>query len=180
MTKELIERLKKGEESAFTELVLATSMRLMTVAKVYTQNDQDAQDVLQDAYITCFEKVALFENNGPKAFYSWLKRITINTAISKYRKKYRHMEQSLEITQGEQSFDAGIISELSQKELMEKVFELPAGFRQIFALFVIEGYSHKEIGEMLGIKSATSRSQFVRAKRALQKKIQSPFRLDVI
>lgn len=176
----LIQRLKRREESAFTELVLSTSLRLMTVAKVYAHTHEDAKDVLQDTYIICFEKVPTFDNNDPKAFYSWLKKIAINTALSKNKKKYRHVEQSLELTEQDHPFDARIINELSKQELMELVFKLPTGFRQVFALFVIEGYSHKEIGEMLGISSSTSRSQFVRAKRVLQKKIQQQYSLDAI
>lgn len=176
----LIQRLKKGEESAFSELVLSTSLHLMTVAKVYTNSYEDAEDVLQDAYIICFEKITSFDNNEPKAFYSWLKRVTINTAISKGRKKYRQSEKSLDVVENEYAFDAKIINELSKKELMELIFRLPTGFRQVFALFVIEGYSHKEIGEMLGITSSTSRSQFVRAKRILQKEIRKHYSLDAI
>lgn len=167
---DLIHRLRKGEEPAFTELVLATSHRLMSVAKVYTNTLEDAQDVLQDAYIICFEKVNTFKGDEPKAFYGWMKKITINLAFSKNSNKYKKLETSLEDVGIDQPLDAQILSNLSQQEIMNLVFNLPAGYKQIFALFAIEGYSHKEIATLLGIKTSTSRSQFVRAKRLLQEK----------
>jgi len=167
----LIDKLRMGEEPAFEELVLATSSRLMTVAKVYTNSPQDAQDVLQDAYIICFEKIETFVGNEPKAFYGWMKRITINLSLAKNRKKYKKAETSLDAMVLDSPFDAEILSEMSKQEIMELVFELSPGYRQVFALFAIEGYSHKEIGEQLGITASTSRSQFIRAKRILQEKI---------
>ena len=175
----LIQRLRNGEESAFTELVLATSARLMTVAKIYSHSIEDAQDVLQDAYIICFEKVNSFVGDEPKAFYGWLKRITINLALSKNKKKYMTQETSLEIIKVDRPFEAHILSALSRQEIMKLVLDLPAGYRQVFALFVIEGYSHKEIAAQLDITASTSRSQFIRAKRVLQKQVTQLQNFDV-
>lgn len=175
----LIQKLRNGEEPAFTEMVLTTSQRLMTVARIYTHSLEDAQDVLQDAYIICFEKINSFSGNEPKAFYGWMKRITINLALSKNKKKYRTKETSLELIKTETPFDAQILSGLSSQEIMSLVFNLTPGYRQVFALFVIEGYSHKEIAEQLGISPSTSRSQFIRAKRVLQKKVKQLQNFDV-
>ncbi len=168
---ELILRLRKGQEPAFTELVLATSDRLMTVAKIYANSAEDAQDILQDAYIIFFEKVSTFSGDEPKAFYAWMKRITINLALSKNKKRYKQVETSLDAMEMDMPFDAQILSAMSRQEIMTLVLDLPAGYRQVFALFVIEGYSHREIAEQLGIEPSTSRSQFIRAKRILQKKV---------
>jgi len=175
----LINRLRKGEEPAFKELVLATSSRLMTVARVYADSAEDAQDVLQDAYVICFEKVATFSGEEPKAFYAWMKKITINLALYKNRKKYKKVETSLDAVGIDRAFDAQILSSLNRKELMELIFSLPDGYRQVFALFAIEGFSHKEIADRLGIKASTSRSQFLRAKKVLQEKIKQLEKFDV-
>lgn len=176
---ELIQKLRNGEEPAFTELVLATSSRLMTVARIYTHTHQDAQDVLQDAYIICFEKIGFFKGDEPKAFYSWLKRITINLALATKRVKYKNAEMSLDLMNADAPFDAHILSRLSRQELMKLIFDLPPGYRKVFALFVVEGYSHKEIAEKLGVAPSTSRSQFIRAKRILQKQVKQLQNFDI-
>ena len=177
---ELIHKLRKGQEPAFAELVLVTSPRLMTVAKLYTNSVQDAQDVLQDAYIICFEKMATFVGDEPKAFYGWMKRITINLAISKNRKLYKRNERSTDMSTLDPPFDADVLSEMSRREIMAIIMDLAPSYRRIFGLYVLEGYSHKEIASMLDISASTSRSQFIRAKRILQKKIGQLQNLDVI
>lgn len=176
---QLIHELKNGEESAFKELVLTFSKSLMTVSKVYTNSLEDAEDVLQDAFIIIFEKISTFTGIEKKMFFGWMKRITINLALSKNKKKYKIMEQSLDALELDQAIDAQILSDLSEQEIMKMIFELPAGYRQVFALFAIEGYSHKEIAEKLNIASSTSRSQFVRAKRILQKQVNQHFKIAV-
>jgi len=173
----LLGGLKKDEEAAFKELVLTFSKNLMTVSKVYTNSVEDAEDVLQDAFIIIFEKISTFQGTEKKMFFGWMKRITINLAINKNKKKYKKMEQSLDALDLDHGFDAQILSTLSEQEIMQMIFELPSGYRQVFALFAIEGYSHKEIATQLDITSSTSRSQFVRAKRILQKKINQHYKL---
>lgn len=176
---QLIQRLKGNEEPAFKELVLHHSYKLMTVAKVYTHSIHDAQDVLQDALIIIFEKVSTFQGDNPAAFYTWMKRIVINKALSLKRKASRTRETSLDEMNVDQPFDANILSKLSQEEIMKLIYELPLGYRQVFALFVIEGYSHKEIATKLKIKPSTSRSQFIRAKRLLQKEIELLYKIAI-
>jgi len=151
----------------------------MTVARVYATSKEDAQDVLQDAYVICFNKVHTFQGNEPKAFYGWMKKITMNLAFSKNRKKHKKVETSLDGMALDQPFDAQILSAMSRQEIMELVFSLPEGYRQVFALFVIEGYSHKEIAKKLNITPSTSRSQLLRAKRVLQIKIKQLQNFDV-
>jgi len=175
----LIQRLRNGEEPAFTELVLSFSSRLMTVAKVYTNSEADAQDVLQDAFIIVFQKVSSFVGDNPQAFFAWMKRITINLAITKNKKTYKKMEQSLQASGVDHAFDEQLIAKLSRAEIMELVYKLPAGYKQVFALFVLEGYSHKEIAEQLDITSSTSRSQLVRAKKLLQVQVNNLFKMAI-
>lgn len=175
----LIQRLRNGEEPAFRELVLSFSSRLMTVAKIYTDSAADAEDVLQDAFIVVFQKVTSFRGDNDLAFFGWMKRITINLAISKNRKTYKRVEQSLQASGIDHPFDEQLIAKLSKDEIMNLVYNLPSGYRQVFALFVLEGYSHKEIAEQLGITSSTSRSQLVRAKKLLQTQINHLFKMAI-
>lgn len=173
----LIQRLRDGNESAFKELILSFSSKLMTVAKVYTDSVEDAEDVLQDAFIVSFEKIHKFHGDEIKAFYGWMKRVTINLALDKNKKKYKKMEIGL----GSQdiSMDETAISKMTSDEIMEIIFSLPSGYKQVFALHVLEGYSHKEISELLGVKPSTSRSQLVRAKSILRDKVNNLFKVAV-
>ena len=168
MFSKLLSRLQQGEESAFKELVLTYSARLMTVAKVYSSNKEDAEDILQDAFIIIFQKVSGFQGDSERGFFGWMKKITINLAISKIRKNKRKKMSSVELTDIDYPIDSNILSNLHQEELMQLVFDLPSGYRQVFALFVIEGYSHKEIAEKLNISVASSRSNLSRAKEKLK------------
>ncbi len=176
---QLILKLKEKQESAFTKLVLATSNHLNAVAKLYLPATEDAEDILQDAYIICFEKIHSFKGNEPKAFYAWMKKITINLALSKHRNKLRKSMSPWDESLEDIAFDSRILSDLQRDDLMKLVFELPEGYRQVFGLFAIEGFNHREVANQLGIKESTSRSQLIRAKRTLQKKINHLQKLHV-
>ena len=106
-------------------------------------------------------------------FEGWMRRIFVNTALE-YLRKNDILKESVEIDNTEvlQEVDYSAIERISADELMELIAELPPGFRTVFNMFVIEGYSHKEIGDALGITESTSRSQLTRAKRLLQKKLE--------
>ena len=112
-----------------------------------------------------------FEGSG--SFEGWMRRIFVNTALE-YLRKNDILKESVEIDNTEilQEVDYSAIERISADELMELIAELPPGFRTVFNMFVIEGYSHKEIGDALGITESTSRSQLTRAKRLLQKKLE--------
>ena len=174
---ELIYKLKKGEESAFKELVLAYSGRLLTIAKIYSRNSEDARDMLQDAFIVIFNKISKFDAKVEKALYAWMKKIVINLCLSRNQKKYLKMEQSIENMTLHHAVDAMAITELSHEEIIKLINELPDGYRQVFALFAIEGYSHKEIAHKLSIGESSSRSQYLRARRLLQIKVTNLFKV---
>ena len=154
--KRLIEGLKKGNKESYKELIINYSGRLMTIAKIYSRSTEDAEDVLQDAFILVFKKIKDFKGTEDKLFYGWMKRIIINLCLSRNQKKYRQMESSLDDQIIEAGKDAEVMSTLSHNDIMDKVFELPDGYRQVFALYAIEGYSHKEIAEKLDISVSLS------------------------
>jgi len=169
----LIQKLKNREESAFKELVFSFSKRLMTVAVLYSKDREEAKDILQDTFIKIFENIDKFKGEEEYMFVGWCKRILINLALTRNSKFYRSLEQSISDEHSEVSFDSGILSDLFKEEIIQVVNELPEGYRQVFALFVIEGYTHKDIALQMGIKESSSRSKFVRAKRMLQNKIHT-------
>jgi len=169
----LITKLKEGEESAYKELVMKFSRRLMTVAKIYSRNEEEAKDILQDAFILVFRKIQIEE----AAFYGWMKRMVINLCLSRNQKKYRSMESSMEVIGQDKGIQAEAINNLSHDEIMEMVFNLPDGYKQVFALYAVEGYSHKEIAKTLGIKESSSRSQYSRARKILQSEFHNRYKV---
>lgn len=174
---DLIIGLKQGKEEAFKKLVFTYSARLLTVARIYSASEEDAKDMLQDAFILVFRKVGGFEGDQEKAFFGWMKRIIINLCLSRSQKRYLKLEKSLDAMVLDPAMDETAVSKLSHDEIMNLVFSLPDGYRQVFALFAIEGYSHREISERLSIGESSSRSQYLRARRILQTKITRLFKV---
>jgi len=173
----LIKNLKKGDQLAFKDLVFHFSSRLMTVARIYSRSEEDAKDVLQDAFILVFRKIDQFHGDEEKHLYGWIKRIIINLCLSRNQRKYRTMESSLDAFSQDRGVNSVAISNLTHQEIMDMVFRLPEGYRQVFALFAIEGYSHKEIAERLNIGESSSRSQYSRARKILQQEFNNLFKV---
>ena len=125
---------------------------------------------MQEGFIKVFTAIDSYTGNG--SFEGWIRRIFINTALE-YLRRNDILRETVDIDDSEpmQEIDYSTVEQMSADELMELVAELPTGFRTVFNLFVVEGYNHKEIGEMLGITESTSRSQLTRAKKWLQKRI---------
>ena len=130
-----------------------------------------AQDILQDGFITLFTKLDDYKGDG--SFEGWARRIFVTTALMYLRKKdVLKMSDELELARGLKADTVTQTQNLGYKELMELIMTLPPGFRTVFNLYALEGYSHKEIGEMLGISETTSRTQLSRARIWLQNKIK--------
>ena len=134
--------------------------------------DRDAaEDVLQDGFVTLFTRLKDFKGEG--SFEGWARKIFVNTALMSLRKKDAlKMSDDLDAARGLKAETVSQMQNLGYKELMEMITELPPGFRTVFNMYAIEGYSHKEIGEMLGISETTSRTQLSRARIWLQKRIK--------
>jgi RNA polymerase sigma-70 factor (ECF subfamily) len=130
-----------------------------------------AEDVLQDGFITLFEKIGSYKGEG--SFEGWARRIFVTTALMALRKKDAlKMSDELDSAKGMKAETVSQVQNIGYKGLMKLIMTLPPGFRTVFNLYSIEGYSHKEIGEMLGISETTSRTQLSRARLWLQKKIK--------
>jgi RNA polymerase sigma-70 factor (ECF subfamily) len=145
--------------------------KMYGIAVRYAHDPEDAKDILQDGFVKVFQNLSKFKGTG--AFEGWMRRIFVNTAIEHYRKK--HNTSEIQESHEEQINDREItaLDKLAAVEILNMVKSLPNGYRTVFNLFAIEGYSHKEIADLLNISEGTSKSQYARAKALLQEKIKN-------
>ena len=133
----------------------------------YASDYHNAEDILQEGFIKVFNNLHKFRSEG--SFEGWLKRIFINTAIEFYRKAFNFSSLTLLDEWRTKSIDSNAgLQNLATQDLLKVVQKLPPGYRTVFNLYAIEGYSHKEIGEMLNISDGTSKSQLARARHTLK------------
>jgi len=171
---QLIEGCRKGNRKAQKELYETYSRKMMGVCLRYISDRETAKDLLQEGFVKVFTSLDSYSGLG--SFEGWMRKIFVNSALEYLRKSdvlrdSTDLENTAELVQP----DASVISSMSAAELMGLVNDLPTGFRTVFNLFAIEGYSHREIGEILQITESTSRSQYTRAKQLLQRKINELF-----
>ena len=153
------------------ELYQRFSPRMYAVCLRYAGNADEAQDVLQDGFIKVFKKMDSFRGEG--SFEGWMRRVFVNTAIEHFRRK-RYM---MPVTEKEENTLEGkyisVLDELGAKDILALVQELSPGYRTVFNMYVVEGYTHREIADMLGISEGTSKSQLSRAKVILQDMVRT-------
>ena len=160
--------MKQNQTKIFTKLYEEYSSYMYGICLRYTKNTEEAQDVLQDGFIKVYNALDSFK--GESNIKTWISRIMINTAINHYRKKKVLNTFSVEETEVEVlRFDkTDVINKMSADELLDLMHFLPEGYSLIFNLYVIEGYKHREIAEMLDITEGTSKSQLSKARNKLQ------------
>ncbi|MFO0435870.1 MAG: RNA polymerase sigma factor [Sphingobacteriaceae bacterium] len=169
---EIVERCKKDDAKAQEYLFNTYSKTLFGICCRYIKDRDDAQDVLQDSFIKIFLNINQFTGTGN--FEGWMKRITVNTALHFLKEKSKlKFEGTDNLYVLEDETEEEIDSDIKAEYIIECLNELPIGYRTIFNLFLIEGFSHKEIAEKLGIKESTSRSQYTKARKALIELINS-------
>lgn len=142
----------------------------MGIAIRYVKDENSAKDIVQESFLRIFTSIQKFDYQNENAFMAWIKRITINEAIRWLKKYNNHFLEVEESTHNEAytSKNPSILSELYTQDLLTALQTLPQGYQVIFNLYVIEGFSHKEIGKTLNITESTSRSQLTRAKNTLK------------
>jgi len=163
---QLVKNCLKGDTAAQRQLYEHFAGGMLGICYRYTKSLADAEDVLQEGFIMVFRNLHQFSFSGELG--GWIRRIMVNTAIN-YLKKHSRYQTELLFTEGTLhpiSNDDPEVS-LSTKELAELIRQLPPGYQAIFNLHAVEGYSHVEIGKILGIKEGTSRSQYSRARSLL-------------
>ena len=140
--------------------------KMLSVCYRYTGNQHDAEDVLQDAFIKIFAHIQQFKWEG--SFEGWLRRIVVNTALKALQKKKFLFTEINEASSHNKLVEPEALSSLQTQQLMNMLQQLPDGYRVVFNLYVIEGYDHEEIANLLNIQPGTSRSQLVKARKMLQ------------
>ena len=169
--KQLIESCLNCDRKAQKELYELYSRKMMSVCLRYAGDADTAKDLLQDGFIRIFINLSSFQFSG--SFEGWMRRIIVNTCLEHLRKNDLLQDAADLDHVVAPMADGGysIVETLSARDLMKIIGELPSGFRTVFNMYAIEGYSHKEIADALGINESTSRSQLTRAKQMLQKMI---------
>ena len=169
--KEYIESAKNGNPRAQKLIYEMLSAKMYAVCLRYMGDKEAAQDVLQDGFVTLFNKIGSYSGTG--SFEGWARRLFINTALMTLR-QHDVIRDSDDIVQAYDLCDnsENVLQRIGYEELLKQVASLPPGFRVVFNMYVIEGYSHKEIAEQLGIGEATSRSQLQRARVMLQERLR--------
>ena len=167
---ELIQKCKKQDSKAQGALYKRYSGILFSICLRYSPNKTEAEDNLQDAFLTIFKKIEQYKGKG--SFEGWIKRITVNTVLQKYRKqRVYNIEDEAQI---EQEDDVSVDAETVPLDFLLKIIqELPDQYRLVFTLYVMDDYSHKEIANLLGISDGTSKSNLARARTILKKKIDN-------
>lgn len=164
---DLVRRCKQKDALAQKYLYDKYSAKFLGVCKRYFNDLQEAEDAMMEAFMKIFEKITQFRNEG--SFEGWLKRIVVNQCLIELRKKSM-LFVSVENHSNENLYSIEeIYSNLNVEDLLVCLQKLPDGYRTVFNLYAIEGYSHQEIAQMLGISEGTSKSQLSRARNMLQK-----------
>lgn len=171
---DLMEGCKVGNSQMQELLYRQTSAKMFAICSRYAKDKMEAEDVLQLGYIKIFNKVSEFKNEG--SFEGWMRRIMVNTAIESYRKNLRTLkvvpiEEVYEQTFPGSDTQADVFGNLGLQDLIKLIQQLSDGYRMVFNMYAIEGYSHKEIAETLGVSEGTSKSQLSRARAILQQEI---------
>ncbi len=168
--KVLIEACLKGDRQAQFRLYDVFAPRMTAVCRRYARTSWDMDDILQEGFIKAFRYLKDFRNDG--SFEGWLRRIMVTTAYNFYKRtRFTFTETELGHMPDEAVSEMSVTAGLFYNELMRTVNSLPNGYQQVFRLNAIEGHTHKEIGQLLGISVNTSKSQLTRAKDQLQRKI---------
>lgn len=166
---EIIDGCMAGKQRHQAALYEKYAPKMFAVCLRYASDYHSAEDILQDGFVKAFSYIVKYRGEG--SFEGWLRRIFVNTAIEQYRKNiamYPILDQQTEAPY----VDDRTAQSLDVSDMMKIVQELAPGYRAIFNLYAIEGYNHREIGEMLNISEGTSKSQLARARYLLQQKIE--------
>ncbi len=165
----LIQHCKKGDRKAQEQLYRKYASVLFGLCLKYSRNKTEAEDNLHDSFLTIFDKIEQFKFKG--SFEGWIKRITVNTVLQKYRKE-QYLNLVTDNLEEEQEVDYEY-PDIQLSTLLQYVQELPPKYRLTFNLYVLDGYTHKEISELLGTSQGTSKSNLSRAKKILKEKLKN-------
>ncbi len=176
MTNEELVKGCLGRDPACQKLLFERfNKKMMGVCLRYAGRSEEADDMLQNGFIKVFEKLDTFKGSG--SLEGWIRKIVVNEALT-YLRKNKAMQMNVDLDHAKYRIPGNthVGESMNEKDLLRIIQGLPAGFRTVFNMYAIEGYSHKEIAEQLGISEGTSKSQYSRAKTHLQNIIQAELR----
>lgn len=171
---EMLDGCIRGDRRCQMALYELLSGKMFAVCLRYANDHNSAQDLLQEGFIKVYKNIHKFRREG--SFEGWVRRIFVNTAIEQFRKNVTLYAIHESETVKYEHFEGNAFETLKHQDLMKMIQSLSHGYRTVFNLYVIEGYSHKEISDMLNISEGTSKSQLARARYLLQKKIMDTSR----
>lgn len=169
-----LKKLIKGDRNVQFEFYNMYSPKMYGVCLRYTSNTDEANDLLQEAFIKIFNNINKFNNKG--SLEGWIRRIVVNTCIDDFRKKSKFLDdKDIDDVSYTLESDTDILGDLNFKEILYVINKLPDGYKTIFNLYAIEGFTHKEIAEELNISINTSKSQYSRARKSLLKLLETHY-----
>ncbi len=163
--KELLEGCKREDRICQRELWNRYSKKLYALCQRYCNNTEEAEDALMESFVKIYNNLSKFR--GDSSLETWMRRVTVNQCINKIRAR-KYVLDSLTEEEYHLGFEDDGLNNLQVKEILNLIESLPVGYRTVFNMYAIEGYSHKEIADELGIDEGTSRSQFSKARKVLQ------------
>lgn len=167
----LVNECAKGNSKAQRALFDKFAPKMLAVCQRYLRNNQEAEDVLQDGFVKVFQKIVDFKMEG--SLEGWIRRIVVNTALDTIRRNKKLLDDvQVEEAQYKVSFTDHQFDGMDLAQLMKLINEMPDGYRIVFNMFAIEGYSHKEIADTLGVTENTSKSQYSRARAFLRTQLE--------
>jgi RNA polymerase sigma-70 factor (ECF subfamily) len=171
--RELANRCLIGDRSAYETLWKQHSGKMYSVCKRYFDRNEDAQDALQEGFIRVFKHLDQWQGEGPLG--AWIRKVMVNTSLNMLKSQDRkgihvHMDTVAELTEN----DFNALGRLNEEDLLNLIRQMPAGYRTVFNLFAIEGYSHLEIASMLSVSENTSKTQYHKAKGWLKSRLEQP------
>ncbi|AYD48814.1 RNA polymerase sigma factor [Arachidicoccus soli] len=167
---DLIDGCKAGNRLAQQKLYNQFSGKMFAICLRYARDQMSAEDILQISFVKVFNKITEFKNEG--SLEGWIRRIVVNTAIENYRKNIKLLQVASNDNAAIELADDTIFDKLEVNDLLKLVNSLPDGYRLVFNMYAIEGFSHKEIADILKISEGGSKSQLSRARQILKKAIQ--------
>lgn len=166
--KELIHNCKRGDRIAQEQLYRDYAQILFGICLKYSRNKTEAEDNLHDSFMTIYDKIGQYKFKG--SFEGWIKRITVNTVLQKYRKE-EYLKVVTDNVAEESEIDSDYL-DIELPTLLRYIQELPNKYRLTFNMYVLDGFTHKEISEQLGTSEGTSKSNLARARMILKEKIK--------
>jgi RNA polymerase sigma factor (sigma-70 family) len=166
LEQDIIKECIEGKRLAQKCLYDHFASKMLGVCMRYAKDRAEAEDMLQEGFIKVFHNISKFKHEG--SFEGWIRRIMIFTAINWFKQRSRKFQEDLDIEGYDAVYEEDIVSRISVKEIVALVQQMPEGYRMVFNLYAIEGYTHREIAELLHIAEGTSKSQYARAKQYMQ------------